>query len=275
MKRYFFNAIVLALLLPALLLCVFAEEGNYVIDNADLLTDTEEQVLEEGISRLRQTFHMDVVIVTENSLQGARPQDHADDFYDSHGYQENGVLLLLSMEERDWYISTCGDAIYALTDYGIQCIGEEMVPYLSSGDYYSAFDTFLAELYDYFGAFQAGAPIDGFADYSGDYYHGDQEEIYYYEEPFTPSLIVALLVGIVAGAVTILVMRLSMRTGKPQRHATAYMKQNSYRLTGHRDLFLYSKVSKVRKPQNTSSGGGSSVHHSSSGRSHGGGGGKF
>ena len=54
------------------------------------------------------------------------------------------------------------------------------------------------------------------------------------------------------------------------------MVKGSWKLTQHRDLFLYSNVSKVRKqdpPKN--SGGGSSVHRSTSGRSHGGGGGKF
>ena len=276
MKRHFCKFLLILLLIPALLLTVFVDQHDYVIDHADILTDDEERVLEDGISRLQQFFDVDVVILTEASLNGERPQNYADHYYDSHGYQDNGVLFLLSMEERDWYISTCGDVIYALTDYGIQQIGEEMLPYLASGFYYDAFDTFLAELYDYLDALESGSPIDGNADYSGSYYHGDQEEILYYEEPFTPSLLVAMMIGIPAGLVTILVMRLMMITRKPQRTASAYMSSGSFRIIGQRDLFLYSKVSKVRKPQQTSSsGGGSSVHRSSSGRSHGGGGGKF
>ena len=276
MKRFFFNGIIFLMLLSMLLLPVLADQYDYVIDNADILTDTEERVLEEGVARLQEFYDFDIVILTEASLHGSRPQDHADDYYDSNNYQDNGILFLLSMEERDWYISTCGNGIYALTDYGIQCIGEEMLPYLASGSYYDAFDTFLAELYDYLDAFQSGSPIDGYADYSGDYYHGDQEETVYYEEPFTPSLLVALLGGLVVAAITIFVMRLKMSTGRPQRTASVYMKSGSYRVTGHQDRFLYSKVTKVRKPENnSSSGGGSSVHSSSSGRSHGGGGGKF
>lgn len=277
MKRHFYNGVFLLLLMSMLLVPVFADQYDYVIDNADILTDTEERVLEDGISRLQQIYDVDVVILTEASLGGERPQYHADNYYDSNGYQEDGVLFLLSMAERDWYVSTCGDVIYALTDYGIQCISEEMMPYLASGAYYDAFDTFLAELYDYLDALQAGAPIDGQADYSGDYYHGDQEEIVYYEEPFTPSLLVAAIIGIPAGLITILIMRMMMITKRPQRTASVYMDNSAFRVTGHRDLFLYSKVSKVRKPQNNSSsgGGGSSVHRSSSGRSHGGGGGKF
>ena len=278
MKRYFYNGITFLLLISVLLVPVFADQYEYVIDNADILTDTEERVLNDGILRLQQIFSIDIVILTEPSLYGDLPQNHADSYYDSHGYQEDGILFLISMEEREWYISTCGDTIYALSDYGIQCIGEDMLPYLASGAYYDAFDTFLADLYDYLEAFRAGTPIDGFADYSGDYYHGDRENVLYYEEPFTPSFPLSLLIGLVIGLVTVLIMRSAMNTRRPQRTASEYMARDSFRVTGHQDLFLYSNISKVKKPQNNTgshSGGGSSVHRSSGGRSHGGGGGKF
>lgn len=274
MKHKIISLFLVLLLVPVLVFSAGAEQSRYVIDNADLLNDTEEQVLEDGILRLQETFGIDIVILTEESLLGARPQDHADDYYDNNGYQENGLLFLLSMEERDWYISTSGDAIYALTDYGIQCIGEEVVPYLASASYYDAFDTFLAELYDYFGALQSGTPVDGHADLSGDYYHGDQQEVVYYEEPFTPSFIVALLFALPVAAVSLLIMRIGMNTKRPQKSAAAYMDQDSYKVTEHRDMFLYSNVTKVKKQQ-SSSGGGSSVHRSSGGSRHGGGGGKF
>ena len=275
MKRILSLLFVL-LLLPVLIFTASAEQRVFVIDNAQLLSDSEEAALRDVISDLCFVYEMDIVILTENSLNGARPQDHADDFYDYNGYSEDGLLFLLSMEERDWYISTCGDARYVLTDYGIQQVADAALPYLSAGAYYDAFQAFLAALPEYFDAFAAGAPIDGYADYSGDYYHGDQEEILYYEEPFEPSFFVALLVGIAVAAITVLIMRMCMNTKRPQHSAAVYMNNNSYRVTQHRDMFLYSNVTKTRRQQNTSSGGGgSSVHTGSSGRSHGGGGGKF
>lgn len=276
MKKKFSVLLCILLLIPVLVLTVSAQQADFVIDNADLFSDSEESSLENTISDLRATYQMDIVILTENSLNGVRPQDHADDYYDRHSYAVDGMLFLLSMAERDWYISTCGNAIYALTDYSIQAVTEEVIPYLSEGNYYGSFDAFLQELPEYLDAFEAGKPIDGQADYSGDYYQGDQEEVIYYEEPFVPSFEVALLCGIVVAAVCVLIMRLGMITIKRQHRAGAYINKNSYRLTTQRDIFLYSKTSKVRKPENnSSSGGGSSVHLSSSGRSHGGGGGKF
>ena len=59
-----------------------------------------------------------------------------------------------------------------------------------------------------------------------------------------------------------------------------YIKEGSFNLTMVRDIYLYRRVRKTRKPEPTKSsggggGGGSSVHFSSSGHSHGGGGGHF
>ena len=243
MKHKLICLILCLLLLPSLFLSVGAEQ-QYVIDNADLMSSSEEAALEEKAQALRQEYGMDVVILTVDSLDGKRPQDYADDYYDYNGYADDGVLFLLSMEERDWYISTKGNAIYALTDYGIQQVGESALPYLKNGDYYGAFDAFLAALPTYFSAYNDGTPIDGTVPTSGDYYHG---------------------------------MRACMNTKRPQRSAGSYLNDSSYHLRTNRDLFLYSNVTKTRIQQESSSsgGGGSSVHTSSSGSTHGGGGGKF
>jgi uncharacterized membrane protein YgcG len=78
---------------------------------------------------------------------------YADDFYDYNGYgfgaNNDGCLLLVSMEDRDWWISTTGYGITALTDAGIEYIGDEFVSYLSDAEYAKGFDMF-ADLVDKF-----------------------------------------------------------------------------------------------------------------------------
>ena len=272
MKRKFIAVLLIFVFAPVLFLSVQASLTNaQIIDNADLLSDQETLALEAMANSLMDRYGMDVVILTLDSLDGQSPQNKADDFYDENGYGNDGVLFLLSMEERDWYISTCGEGIEALTDYGIQQVGNTVLPYLSGGDYYGGFEAFLEELPLYFDAHMNGDPIDGYADYSGDYYHGDHDES-------KSNLFVSLLGGLATGGVTVLVMFASMNTKRKQRSADDYLKAGTYDLYKKSDLFLYSKVSKVRKQENDSSssrGGGSSVHRSSGGRSHGGGGGKF
>lgn len=269
----------LAVMLLSLTISAGADETLWrVIDNADLLDVAEESAHEETIRLLREQYAMDVVILTVHSLEGKTPQTYADTYYDENGYgcgeKKSGLLLLISMEERDWYISTCGEAIYALTDYGIQRLGDELLSGFGIS-YDDGFRMFLNALPEYFEAYQSGPPIDGYADYSGDYYHGDQEEVVYYEEEFTPSILLSFLIGLAVAGISIGVMRRGMNTKRFQRSAAGYMQDNSFCMHQQQDLFLYSNVSKVRRQESKPSGGSSSVHRSSSGSRHGGGGGKF
>ena len=266
----------LAFLLSLCLIIPVSAQTVSIIDDADLLFPDEIATLEDKAAVLKELYDIQAVILTVDSLYGVRSQDYADDYYDEAGYDTDGVLFLLAMAEREWYISTSGSMIYALTDYGIQQIGEGTVSYLAEEDWFEGFCYFLDMLPEYIDAFENEAPLDGYADFSGDYYHGDQDEILYYEEKFTPSFLVSLLCGIVAAGIVLLIMRMSMNSKRPQRCASIYMKEGSWKLTQHQDMFLYSNVTKTRKqepPKN--SGGGSSVHRSSGGRSHGGGGGRF
>ena len=262
-------------LMVSILIPVSAAVPPVVWDEANLLTDTEEQVLAAAVTDLKDTYGIDAMIVIKDSLDGNSAQNCADELYDLLGGSEDGVIFLLAMQEREWYISTCGEMIYALTDYGIQQLGEACVPYLSSGDYYEAFSLYLLLLPEYLDAYLSGTPVDGYADYSGDYYHGDRDEVVYYEEESTPSFGLSLVIGVAVAAIALVIMRSSMNTKRRQHSAVQYLKEGSFSLTKHRDLFLYSNITKTKKQEQSSSGGGSSVHRSSGGRSHGGGGGKF
>ena len=91
---------------------------------------------------------------------------------------------------------------------------------------------------------------------------------------------IVLLVGAIIGLIALLIARRGMNTVKSKGSATDYVRQNTFRITGRQDIFLYSNVTKTRRDTDSGSsaghsGGGSSVHTSSSGHSHGGGGGHF
>lgn len=276
MIRKMTSVLIALLLMVTVLLPVSAEAFSFVADEAGLFSGQETAVLEEKAAALNSTYGIHAVILTVDSLGGTRAQDYADDYYDSTGYGDDGVLFLLAMEEREWYISTTGKMIYALTDYGIQQIGEGSVAFFGEGAWYDGFCYFLDTLPAYLEALENNTPMDGAADYSGSYYHGDQEEIVSYEEAASPSFLLSLFCGIAAAGITVLIMRLCMNTKRPRHSAGEYMVNGSWNLSQHQDLFLYSNVTKTRKQDPPkSSGGGSSVHRSSGGRSHGGGGGKF
>lgn len=277
MKRIVALVIVLILLCPVLTVCAASPR---IIDDADLLLQGEESLLEEHARGIAGEYGMDVVILTVNSTNGTDIETFADDFYDNNGYgigeDFSGVLLVLAMDTREWAISTCGDAIYAITDYGIQELFSEMSWYLSDDDYYEAFDAYLQALPYYFEAYESGSPIDGWTgEYAGpgSVEIGTREDVVYYEKD--PPYLLAPVIGLILAGIVVLIMRSGMNTKRPQHSAVDYLNRDSFQMRRHQDIFLYSQVSKTRKQQQSSGGGGSSVHRSSGGRSHGGGHGRF
>lgn len=243
MKKLF-SVLILLAFVSVLPLAAFAA-GSYVNDSAGLLTFAGIQVLEEECVSFHNEYGMDLAYLTVESLGGRSAVDYADEYFERY-YGPDGVLFLIAWAEREWYISTSGSAIQALSDHDLMAIEEEIIPYLSSGQFDDAFFHFQVILPDYL----ANKPDSDF------------------------SIVFSLLAGGIIAGIVILIMRSSMNTKRPQRSAANYETDGSYHLRQHQDLFLYSNVAKRPRPQNNSSGG-SSVHRSSSGRSHGGRGGRF
>ena len=258
-------------LLFAVFLCVSAispvfaaSDSPRVVDNADLLDETEEVELINKLDEISERQQLDVVVLTVQSLDGKSKVSYADDYYDYNGYGygngDDGVLLLIAMDEREWHISTHGYGMTAFTDAGIQYIGEEMQFDLSSGYYYDAFNTYADLCDDFVTQAKNGTPFDvdsmpqaGFS--------------------FFGSLIISLGVGLVVALIATLIMKGQLKSVRYQSAAANYLIPGSMKVTDSRDMFLYRNVHREKKPENNS--GGSSTHTSSSGRTHGGGGGSF
>ncbi|MBE6657409.1 MAG: TPM domain-containing protein, partial [Ruminococcaceae bacterium] len=180
-------------------------------------------------------------------------------FFDYNGYgfgsSYDGVLLLVSMEDRDWWISTSGYGITAFTDWGIDCLSDRFLPDLGNGFYADAFEIFVQGCDEYITLAKNGTPFD------------------IGSEPFDPgtALGISAVVGLIASLIIVSSMKAQLKTVR-QQNAANYLKRDSMKITDSHELFLYRNVSRTVKQE---SSGGSSTHRSSSGRSHGGGGGKF
>ena len=261
MKKQFGILLFSLILIVCMTTAISAASMPRLVDGADLLTDSEEITLLSMLDEISERQMLDVVIVTTNTLEGKSPMAYADDFYVYNGYgfgaSYDGVLLLVSMEDRDWWISTCGYGITAFTDYGIDCLADRFLSDLGYGYYADAFEIFAEGCDEYITLARNGKPFDIGA------------------EPFDASgaMMIAVVIGLIAAFIVTASMKGQLKSVR-QQSAGSYLKQDSMRITDSRDLYLYRNVSRVRR-QTESSGGGSSTHTSSSGRSHGGGGGKF
>ena len=127
-----------------------------LVDREHLLSDDQAEALSQRLKEIGSTYRCDVIIATVSSLGNKTAEEYADDFFDYNGYgygatpneqgttiNGDGILLLLSMEGRDFWISTSGYGITAFTDYGIQTyLEDQFLPYLRNDDYAGGFNAF-------------------------------------------------------------------------------------------------------------------------------------
>ena len=275
-----FLTLALSLIIP---LTAFAAKTNYVVDGADLLSKTEESELREKLENLSEKYDFDIVALTVDDLEGKSPMEYADDYYDYNGYREDGCILLIS-SDRDWWISTKGYGITAITDYGIEVLEYEVIhPYFGEDDWSGGYNNYADLIEEYIIEAKNGEPYDiynkytnssGYTyDFSSNY---DDDDGFTDEEEKRSALIVSLIVSLIVAAIIVGMIKKSYKPVHFRANAADYLVDGSLNITGQYEHFLYSNVTKTEIESSSSGGGGgSSTHSSSSGSSHGGGGGKF
>lgn len=290
---------VLWILLPLLILsmtAVSASAAQYVYDYADILTDSEEAYLNELAESESGKYGISIVVLTEDGIDGANPMMYAADFYDYGGFRDDGIILFLEMEERDWQIVNTGMLMDVVEDYELDYFADHAVTWFSKGDYKTGFEQYIvitSALLDYSinGAFTGEYALNGY-DPNGSYYddpYYDDEYDHYYDDSSDEG--VGITYYVVAFGVALLVAFLVCSGFKSQLNsavkksgAADYFNRDNADITLSTDRFLYSRTTKVRKPSENNnsrggsggrSGGGTRSFSGSSGRSHSGGGGKF
>lgn len=234
MKRIFLLIFTLCLCLT-LAVRASAAELPRLVDAADLLTVSEEEELLTYLDQVSEQCQADVVIVTMESCGGRSADAVINAVYDDNGYgvgpDRDGVILLLSMEERDYRILSNGFAADAITMSEIDEIGDEIVSELSDGEYMEAFMAF-ASLCRY--------EIDG--------------ERNGFPFNFGLSLGICVVIGFVTALIATGIMRSKLKSVRSRSGAREYTKPGSMQLTRSGDLFLYRTLDRRRKPQESSSG---------------------
>ena len=224
---------------------------NRVFDQADLLSDAEEQSLERDIKQVRQEKKTDIVMVTTNDAEGKNSEAYADDFYDTHdfGYEDShgtGILFLIDMDNRNIWISTSGACMKYYTSSRIDDAIDTIYDELKSGQYALVFSGLLSSVSEYM--YDDTGFDMGYLGYA------------------------AIIGGILAGLVLLCLV--------VNRGGSVTVSSGNYLVGSSKDVYRrsdvhYDTVVHKRKIESNSSGGGGGSHHSSGGFSHGGGGRSF
>ena len=274
--------------LAVLVLCILAGMGMCisftenvlgavpsVYDEAGLLTEDERVALMEQVTALCEKTGWDIFAVTTANAGGKSAMAYADDFYDARTEEDSdGVLALIDMDNREIYLSTCGDAIRYLEDTRIEAILDDAYYYVADGDYAGCLSAMIYGVEYYY---DKGVHQD---QYNYDVETGAVSE--YRTLTWMEVVPVALLsAGVGIGIYLIVLSRYSIKGTTADSYP--YTRYGKVDLTDFDDRFMHQTVTHHRI-QTDNGGGGrssggsghrSSVHRSSSGRSHGGGGRKF
>ena len=219
------------------------ENEQFLYDEADLLTDPEEETLVQKLEEVSHATNAQIVVVTLASMDGGNIDEFIDYLYDNmgFGYGENhdGVLLLVSMDPREYRILSNGYAGTAIGPDQIDTLCDIVQPYLTKGSYATAFTYFANESEDFLAYYLAGSPFNA-----------------------GKSFMISLVIGIIAGLITVFVMKGQLKSVRKQDSARVYVKKGSMRLTYSRDIFLYRNVERTKKQErveSTSSGSGNTA----------------
>ena len=241
-----------------------------IVDRAGVLSESERTALMNSAEAVSSQYACDVAVVFIRGLGGSSSiMDYTDDFFDYNGYGygagKDGVMLLVDVQGREYWISTSGFGIDAFTDAGQLYLKDLFVKYLSSGDWAGAAEAFISGSGRFLKQARNGQPYD----------IGNMPK-----NTFNPiALLGDLAAGLLLGGLPLMRAKKEMETVELKRDAGDYIRGKAPVLTRRDDIFLGSDVTRVPIPResdfNHSSGGGSSVHTGSSGNTHGGSGGHF
>ena len=209
----------------------YFQDGGHSLDN--LVGAWTNSTLTEMSERLDLT----VAIATVETLGFEDIDDYTKRYYKNAGYPyADGVILLIAMEEREWYIYTTGDAYDYLTDAALDDIEESMLIHLRAGDYEQAFKSYM-RLCDNFLTM------------------GQEGNIYRGNFPIGENLLLGLVVGLVVALIVVTTMKSQLKNVRPRREAHEYTRPGSMNVTQSRDLYLYRTVHRRPRPKDSRSGG--------------------
>jgi len=162
------------LLTALLFVCVLtlgltvSANGGYVLDESGLLSAVEKEQINRAAERVSLQYDCGVYIVTVDDYKDYgydAIEDFSEAFYKANpigfGDDGNALLLVLSMEERDYTLTAHGQtANAAFTDYGKGVLAEEFLDDFSRDDWGGGLSDYVSTAGRFLDRAAAGNPVD-------------------------------------------------------------------------------------------------------------------
>lgn len=135
-------------ILVFLFACGFNSEQQKVYDNADILTKTQEESLNQMCIKAAKDNKADFAIVTVESLDGKTAEQYAADFYNNNGFgyeqeEGTGTIFLVSISDRKSAFFASGDCYDIFSQSSYDKIIEDVNSNLSKEQYYEGLSNYV------------------------------------------------------------------------------------------------------------------------------------
>ena len=223
----------------------------YVTDAAGLLTQDEVLALEAQAEQIAEDYGCaPYILVVENYRVYEDTYDVREagmNLYErwelGHGPEKNGLLLMLSMAERDYALVTNGSVTHqAFTDYGQEALREQFLDNFHNDDWAGGFRDYL----------------DGCAWLLEQARNGTPYDVDTAPKGFNPLI---LVIPLVLALAVCLVLTAQMKTAKRKTEAGDYMVQGGTEMRVVQDIFTHRTVTRqVIQSENKGGGGGTTIN---------------
>ena len=204
------------------------------------MTDEQNLQLEKQSAETAAKYGVGVYIVTVDDYRdidssGVYPATYG--IYHTYtmgeGAERNGIMLLLSMEDRDFGLFRYGERTeYAFTAYGMEQLEASFLPQFGQGDWYGGFTGFLKACDLYLTQATTGDPVQ--------------------KSPLG-AIGLMILGSLLIAAVVILILRGQMKSVHKAAAANAYL-TGELKLTQNSDVFTHCTETHCKIKRHSSSG---------------------
>ncbi len=270
MKKTWRLLLVLVLVVSTVCLPALAatQTLDYVTDSAGLLTEKQRQKLNENGEKLSKKYDCGVYIITVDDItkhiDAPDIETAAETLYLQHEMGEtddqSGILLLLSMEGRDWAMFAFGYGNIAFTDYGKQYLSGSFLDDFREDQWYDGLKDYQKRCAEMIQRAQKGQPVD----------------IHSRPVPSSVkiiSIVCCVALGFAVAGTIMKVLKNQLKSVAKGTNADCFVDDSGLRLTKQYDTYVRTSTHRRYDPRSSSSsrggssGGGGTTIRSSGGSS--------
>lgn len=244
-RSYLFLVLVLLFVIGSTL-SVSAAQSRY-IDQVGVLSAAEAREIRVRLDQVSKIHNFDVVIAVVGDLLYGPAHLYAADLFEEWGFglgfDQDGAILLIAMEDRDMGFAALGYGITVFTSEGQDYLDKLFLPALKEDRYFDAFSNYIDGVDDFLNMAKAGTP----------YVHGNIPTLdWERRDRQRKSIAISIIVGAIVAFVVAQSARRKLKSVYEQQHANVYLVDGSMRVRSTRDIFLYRNLSKVQKEEKSS-----------------------